>query len=257
MIPEYKVELKALSKENLGGLILLEEKFFAKHAKELPMLAGESRIKTVNEFLKNERLGKINLEEASNFLSGYGLLDPLFADDKIEEILIDDIRNPILIVHRELGKMKTNLQFTDLEEVDRFIRKVKLFSGVKADKQIVDAQLPENIRVNVTLPPTSFRTPSITIRKYLEEPPSIASLIKNKTLDCEIASFLWLCIEGLGLAPQNIVIAGIAACGKTTILNALMAFTRESERIISIEDTLELDLGYQEDWVRMKSSDEV
>ncbi len=257
MIGTYEVAAPPASTEDLERFARLQGRFLAEYARELPALLREDREERARRLLEKEGLADKQVLQALPYLAGYGLIDPLFFDDDIEEILIDDLRKPVLVVHRSRGKLATTLQYGSVDEVDRFIAKVKAFAGVSHERQIIDAQLPENVRVNVTLPPTSFRTPSITIRKYLEDPPSIAALIANGTLDADVAAFLWMAVDGLGHAPRNIVVTGPASCGKTTLLNALLTFTHEEERIVSIEDTMELDLRYHEDWVRMKASDDV
>ncbi|MCK4491646.1 MAG: CpaF family protein, partial [Candidatus Altiarchaeales archaeon] len=192
----------------------------------------------------------------TKYILGYGILNPLLDDDDVEEILIDGYDKPVFILHRKIGKCRTNIGFSK-EELEGFIRKVKLFSGETKDKVIIDAMLPPATRVNIAFPPASFGKPNISIKKFLQSQPSIAALIKNGTIPLNAATFLWMCVDDWGVESSNILITGGTSSGKTTLLNALLAFCRESERIVSLEDTLELDLSYLDDWVRMKTTEEI
>ncbi len=107
--------------------------------------------------------------------------------------------------------------------------------------------------MNATFSGITPEGPTLTIRKFSKVPLSIADLIAFNTLSSEAAAFLWLLVEGLGLEPMNVIVTGGTSSGKTTTLNALASFSRFSDRIISIEDTLELDLGNRENWIRLEA----
>jgi flagellar protein FlaI len=107
---------------------------------------------------------------------------------------------------------------------------------------LLDARLSDGSRVNATIPPASISGGTLTIRKFRADPYSIIDLIRMGTVTSEAAAFLWMAIDGLGTKPANILISGGTGSGKTTLLNVLASFVNERERVITIEDTAELNL---------------
>jgi flagellar protein FlaI len=260
MLGEYIVEELNFSKDE-RILSSLENKFMMNYGARLPGLKREEREKRAKELIQEEtknvgvKLSDRDMQVALTYISGYGIIDQLMGDDFIEEILINGINKPVMIYHRTRGKCRTNLEFKTDGDLKRLIEKLLILCGVNSKKPIIDAVLPDGPRVNLTLPPVSFDKSIITIRKYLENPPTIIDLIKNGTMTPDMAALIWVCVDGFGLAPRNILITGGTSSGKTTLLNAILPFSREHERIVSIEDTMELDLDYCEDWVRTTTTE--
>ena len=178
---------------------------------------------------------------------GYGKIDPLVQDDELEEIMIIGTSKPVFVYHREYGMMRTNLQFSDEGELRDLIDSIARQINRRIDQEspILDGRLIDGSRINATIPPVSADGPSLTIRKFRRDPLTIIDLINSKTISLDLAGFLWLCIDGLGVKSANAIISGGTSSGKTTTLNALSAFINPNERIITIEDTLELQIPHE------------
>lgn len=178
---------------------------------------------------------------------GYGEIDPLIQDDELEEIMINGISKPIFVYHRKHGMMKTNIQFENEQDLMDLIDSIARQINRRIDQEspILDGRLVDGSRINATIPPVSADGPSLTIRKFRQDPLTIIDLINSKTISLDLAGFFWLCIDGLGVKSANAIISGGTSSGKTTTLNALSAFINPKERIITIEDTLELQIPHE------------
>ena len=185
---------------------------------------------------------------------GYGKLDPLVRDDNLEEIMVIGTNRPVYVWHRRFNMCKTNIVFPEEKEILNIIERIAREVGRRIDQQspLLDARLPDGSRVNATIPPISLDGPTITIRKFKKDPLTIIDLIKYGTINSEIAALFWIFVDGLGVKPANILVAGGTGSGKTTMLNSLGMFIPPSERVISIEDTAELQLPV-EHWIRLET----
>ena len=211
--------------------------------------SGENQNKRIpNEYLDN--LSRKLLRD----IIGYGKIDSLIQDDELEEIMIIGINKPVYVYHRKHGMMKTNIRYDDEQELTDLIDSMARQINRRIDKEspILDGRLSDGSRINATIPPVSADGPSLTIRKFKKDPLTIIDLINSKTLSLELAAFLWLCFDGLGVRSANAIISGGTSSGKTTTLNALASFINPKERIITIEDTLELQIPH-EDVIRMET----
>ncbi|NYZ79703.1 CpaF family protein [Candidatus Micrarchaeota archaeon] len=185
---------------------------------------------------------------------GYGILDVLTQDDLLEEIMVIGPEKPVYIFHRQYGMMKTNIMFGNDTEIRNLVDRIARQINRRVDMQnpLLDARLPDGSRVNATVKPISLGGSTLTIRKFKEDPFSVVDLIESNTLTTEVAAFLWVAVDGMGAKPANILISGGTGSGKTTTLNVLAAFIPDRERIISIEDTAELNLPL-EHWIRFET----
>lgn len=212
----------------------------------------EKLLLEIREFLST----KDNISrEYSNHLSqkllrditGYGDIDPLIQDDDLEEIMIIGIDKPVFVYHRKYGMMKTNIKFSNTFEIMELIDSIARQINRRIDQEspILDGRLIDGSRINATIPPVSADGPSLTIRKFRRDPMTIIDLINSRTISIELAAFFWLCFDGLGVKSANAIISGGTSSGKTTTLNALCGFINPKERIITIEDTLELQIPHE------------
>jgi flagellar protein FlaI len=186
------------------------------------------------------------------FLS-YGIIEEFLKEPDVEDIMINYLA-PIYVRKTKQGLLKTNKRFSSREELDLFIKKLIVFSGRKTVRQINNVELSDiKGRANIVYSPFG---PQITVTRAKENPLSIIDLIKSNTLNTQLAAQLWLYAEGLNIKPANIIISGGPGTGKTTLLNALLSFIPENERIVVIEDTLELHTNPEENCSRLESDEE-
>ncbi|MEN4006724.1 MAG: CpaF family protein [Methanobacteriaceae archaeon] len=207
-----------------------------------------SFIREVKEFLKMKGVRDTDklATRISQEMLGYAQLDPMIKDDDLEEIMVIGTDSPVFVYHRKIGMMQTNVVFNEDSDVKAIIDVIARQVNRRIDQQtpILDARLPDGSRVNATIPPVSADGPTLTIRKFRKDPLTVIDLINFKTLSSHLAGFLWVCVDGLGVKPCNAIIAGGTGSGKTTTLNTVTSFTPPRERIITIEDTLELQLPH-------------
>lgn len=178
---------------------------------------------------------------------GYGPIDPLLKDGTITEIMVNGPHE--IFVERSGLIEKTKVTFENDTHLMRIIDRIVSPIGRRVDESspMVDARLPSGFRVNATIPPLSLDGPLLTIRKFAQTPYTSQDLVANGTLSPEIVAFIRACVE----ARINLVISGGTGSGKTTLLNVISAFIPDNERIITIEDTAELQLG-QEHVIRVE-----
>jgi len=187
-------------------------------------------------------------------MAGFGIIDQLIGDDKLEEVMVIGVNAPVYVFHRKYEMMKTNLSFYNDKDVIDLIEKIARNIGRRIDvaSPLLDARLPDGTRVNATIQPISLNGSTLTLRKFKADPYSVIDLINNNTLTYETAALLWAMVDGMGGIPANIIISGSTASGKTTLLNTLASFIPNFERLVSIEDTAELLLPFQH-WIRMET----
>lgn len=186
---------------------------------------------------------------AQRDLVGFGKIDSLMRDPNIEDISCDGVKKPVYIWHRTFESIETNLQFDSDEDLDNLVVKLVHMSGkhVSSAFPIVDASLPGKHRLAVAYRReiTPFGT-AFTIRKFRDDPYSIIDLINIRTFTEEMAAYLWICLEN----RASVMVLGGTAAGKTTALNALGCLIKPGSKIMTIEETAELNLSH-ENWVSL------
>jgi len=197
--------------------------------------------------LSEESLSKILYYVEKDFV-GLGKIEPLMRDDNVEDISCDGARIPLYIWHRKYESIPTNVVFESEEELDSFVIKLSQRCGkyISVAQPLLDASLPDGSRVQITFSKeVTMRGSTFTIRKFKQDPLTIIDLLKFGTLSSEMAAYYWLCIDN----RMSVLIAGGVAAGKTTLLNSLAMFIRPDLKIVSIEDTPELNLPH-EHWIQ-------
>jgi pilus assembly protein CpaF len=195
------------------------------------LLAEEKRFLTAPQ---TDRL----IEDVLDELLGLGPLEPLLKDDTIADILINT--HTTVYVER-LGKLeKTDVHFQDTRHLVRIINKIVAAVGRRVDESqpMVDARLADGSRVNAIIPPLAVDGPLVSIRKFASTPIHMAKLVELGSLTSEMAVVLAAIVKG----RRNVLISGGTGSGKTTLLNALSANIDDHERIVTIEDSAELQL---------------
>ncbi len=203
-------------------------------------------IKKYNMEIPTRTLSKITYYAIRDFVY-LGKIEPLMRDHLIEEISCDGVNVPLYIWHREFESVPTNILFENDDELNNFVQKMSYVGGKHASlaNPIVDAALPDGSRVNLTLGnEITKRGSTFTIRRFRADPITIVDLLRFKTISVHEASYLWYTVEN----NSTMLVAGGTASGKTTLLNSLSSFIRPGQKIVSIEDTHELNLLH-ENWI--------
>lgn len=187
--------------------------------------------------------GKIDrkkvVDELINDLTGFGPINPLLLDPDVSEVMVNG-PNQVYVEKKGIIEL-THVRFRDDEHVMSVIDKIVAPIGRRIDESspMVDARLPDGSRVNAIIPPLALNGPTITIRKFATDPFKVEDLVNFGTVSRQMATFLDACVK----AKLNMFVSGGTGSGKTTTLNVLSAFIPNHERIITIEDAAELQLG--------------
>lgn len=189
------------------------------------------------------------IQQVYSAIRGFGLLDSIIADDSITEVMINGPENVFIEQNGRL--IRLDKQFESQRRLEDIIQRIVALAGreVNQANPICDTRLPDGSRVNVVLPPIALCGPTLTIRKFSKTPMTIEKLISYGSLTREIADVLELLVK----AKYNIFVAGGTGSGKTTFLNALSDFIPKDERIITIEDSAELQITGVENLVSLET----
>lgn len=243
-------EFKGMAKQALYGKLesqafgsaLGEGELKATVIKELEKLIADTDIPL--SAAERERIA----EEISEDILGYGPIQRFLDDREVTEIMVNST-NPIFV--ERAGKIsRTTSRFSSEEHLRQVIERIVASVGRRVDEAspMVDARLPDGSRVNAIIPPLAVDGPALTIRKFAADPYGVDDLIHFKTMTRPMATLLAACVEG----KLNILISGGTGSGKTTLLNVMSSFVPANERIVTIEDSVELQL-LQEHVVRLES----
>jgi pilus assembly protein CpaF len=188
------------------------------------------------------------VRDVSNDVMGYGPIAEFLDDDSVTEIMVNSVH--AIYVEREGQLHRTQVRFVSEEHLRRIIDRIVAQVGRRIDESapMVDARLPDGSRVNAVIPPLSVDGSVLTIRKFARDPFQVDDLISFGTLTSEVSDLLRACVVG----RLNILVSGGTGTGKTTLLNVLSSYVPNGQRIVTIEDAVELQLR-QEHVVRLES----
>ncbi len=196
--------------------------------------------------LSEESKGKILYYIIRDYV-GYGKVDVIMNDPAVEDVSCDGPNIPVFIYHRELGSVKTNVVYDNDEELESFVVSLAQRCGrtITIAEPVLDATLPDGSRLNMTLGhEVTTRGSSYTIRKFSADPLTMVDLIRFNTLSPEMGAHLWLACQ----YGESLISAGGTASGKTSTMNSIALFIPPACKIISIEDTREINLPH-ENWI--------
>ncbi|MEM3520445.1 MAG: type II/IV secretion system ATPase subunit [Thermoproteota archaeon] len=243
----YKKLVDILSKE------LLPPKEQTQDTKIYVLSEVDRIINKYKKFLKmsnKDSLDKIKYYVRRDLI-GYGPINVMIQDPNIEDISCDGVNRPLFVWHRKYESISTNLKIIDDEALNDLVVKLAHLAGrhISTAFPIVDAMLPEKHRLAATYgKEVSGAGSTFTIRKFREEPLSIIDLISFGTLNPRLAAYFWLIIEN----RLTIMVMGGTGAGKTTFLNALTNLLKPGLKIVTVEETAELNIP-NENWVQFVS----
>ncbi|MEM5812141.1 MAG: ATPase, T2SS/T4P/T4SS family [Candidatus Aenigmatarchaeota archaeon] len=260
-VPIYEMIFPEIEKPTMAALDYIRERLISElsiepeeilNTKELEQLKkefAEKALKLIKKEIPNlsERNQRILVGILLHNSLGLGPLEILLQDKNLEEIVINNSKSPIWVYHLRLGWLKTNIIIPSETSIYNYASAIGRRVGTQITNlsPLMDAYLTSGDRANATLFPISSEGNTLTIRKFARRPWTITDFVESGTLSLDVAAFLWLAIQ----YELNVVVAGGTASGKTSLLNALTCFIPPNHRIISIEDTREIQLPKYLHWV--------
>jgi len=256
--PKYHVIEPTLAENEKKSLEKIKEIMFQVVDVDLRSLDSREKAEEwlrnyVDKIIKHYKIKteKESLEKIRYYLvrdlTGFGKIDPMMHDHMLEDISCDGPGIPIYIWHRIYESLPTNVMFENEEELDSFVVRLAYLAGkhISIANPILDASLSDGSRIQLTYGKEVTRKGStFTIRRFRADPLTIPDLIELKTMNSMMAAWFWLIIE----RKFNLLIGGGTASGKTTTLNSLCAFIPFNSKIVTIEDTPELNIP-NENWI--------
>ncbi|MFB6199494.1 MAG: type II/IV secretion system ATPase subunit [Candidatus Nanohaloarchaea archaeon] len=254
----YKVQEPTLEDEDKQLFNKIKENLQEKIDVSLSSMQGREKIVQYLEDRVNDVLIELGIEISEeqhdkilyylyrDFV-GLGKIEPFMHDPYIEDLGCDGTGTPIFAVHSEFGSVKTNVVYEEKEDLENVVIKLAERCGkyVSYANPLLDGALPDGSRVNASLTEdVTAHGPTFSIRKFQDTPFSAIDMLDLGTADPELMAYLWLCQQ----YKQSILVCGGTATGKTSFLNSVISFLPPEDKIVSIEDTRELQLPH-ENWI--------
>ncbi|HII29559.1 hypothetical protein COT48_06085 [Candidatus Woesearchaeota archaeon CG08_land_8_20_14_0_20_47_9] len=244
-----KIREEFVSKVNVGNIEFSE----SEGVEKIKEIFREEILILIKKYFPNidQRTSDLLVNHLIQQNIGLGNIEILLKDSQLEEIAVNNSKEPIWVYHRRFGWLKTNLMVPIEAKIRHYATTIGRDIGKEITllKPLMDAHLLTGDRVNATLNPISSKGNTITIRKFAGKPWSIVDLIKSNTVSYDAAALIWLAIQN----ELSMIISGGTGSGKTSMLNAIANFFPPNQRIISIEDTRELVLPNTLHWLPLET----
>jgi len=252
----YRVLEPYLTKKEHDVLLFIRNELISRFSVRLDELDENPNTFLVNQFQQVLHEFRISLDDLlekkllyylSRFFLGYDKIDPLMRDPHIEDISCDGAKVSIFIHHRDFGSLESNVVFESEDQLTQFVVKLAQKCGkhISVSNPMLDATMPDGSRIQMTLSgEVTTKGSTFTIRRFRSDPITPVDLIEYHTLSPEILSYLWLAVEH----GFNALISGGTASGKTSVLNAICLFIPREAKIVSIEETREINLPHP-NWI--------
>ena len=264
-VPRYVVNITNMSKTTKIILEKIREEFISQVGSGVIELSESGGVETIKIEFKKELTKLLKKyfpnadDQTKDMLINYvieqnlglGNIEILLKDSQIEEIVVNNAREPVWVYHKKHAWLRTNIIIPNEARVRHYATMIgrDVNKEISSLNPLMDAHLLTGDRVNATLEPISSFGNTMTIRKFATEPWTITDFVKSKTIDIETAALVWLCIQN----EMSLMISGGTGSGKTSMLNVISSFMPPNQRIISIEDTRELQLPNTLHWVPLET----
>lgn len=247
LLPEEEKQLKEI-KSLLREEIDITPKDLETREKATDFLKTKVKelIKNYHMKIAEEAVDKLLYYIVRDFL-GFGKIDPIMKDHLIEDISADGVNIPLYVWHRLYESLPTNIIFKDENELNSFVIRLAYLTkkNISIASPMLDASLPDGSRIQLTYGnEVTRRGSTFTIRRFRVDPLTISDLITFNTLSSEMAAYFWYIIEN----RASVLVAGGVAAGKTSTLNCLSMFIKPELKVVSVEDTAEINLPH-ENWI--------
>ena len=257
----YVLDVPKYEKGTAALLLTIKEQIIAESSFKTEQMLDPKFITTLKESFRTKALILLeksvpNLSEKTRHtlvgillqeMTGLGKIEFLLSDDDLEEIVINNSKEPVWVFHKEFGWLKTNIFIENERTIHNYASIIarRIGKQITVLKPLLDAHLITGDRANATLFPISGKGNTITIRRFKRSPYTVSNLILNKTVSSESLALVWLAMQ----YELNILVSGGTGSGKTTFLNVCLPFIQANHRIISIEDTREIQLPDFMQWI--------
>jgi len=261
----YKVNISKISESTEIVLDKIREELVDKVKLGISDITDPKKMDFIKKKFKDTILYLINkyfpdlTEDMRDFFTTYlmqksfglGKLEILLSDNQLEEIVVNNADEPVWVYHHKHGWLKTNVILKDEGLINHYASLIgrKVGRSITLLNPLLDAHLTTGDRVNATLAPITSKGNTLTIRKFSARPITITDMLLNKTISVSAAALIWMAIQ----YELSILVAGGTATGKTSFLNVISSFFPPNQRVVSIEDTRELQLSKYLHWVPMVS----